>query len=72
METREAFTRRLKMAGLQKQQLAQLLGVQKSSVSRYGASGLMHHGPVPIAAETIIRAWNIMSPEQREQWLNGG
>ena len=71
METRDQFTKRLKMVGLQKQQLARLMGVQKSSVSRYGASGLMHHRPVPIVAETIIRAWTIMSPDQREKWLNG-
>ena len=71
METREEFTRRLKLVGLQKQQLAKLMGVQKSSVSRYGASGLMHHRPIPVVAETIIRAWQIMSPDQRGEWLNG-
>lgn len=71
METREQFTERLRLAGLQKQTLAKLLGLQASSISRYGASALMHHKPVPQYAETMIRAWTIMTPNQRAELLAG-
>lgn len=54
-------------AGLDQETIRRILKLAKSSVSR-GITGRWESG-VPPAIKATILAWEVMTPEQREEWL---
>ena len=63
METRAELNARLMLIGMPKGTYAKLLGSTPQSVSRHGKTR-----EIPAVAETLARAWEIMSAEQRTEW----
>lgn len=63
METRADLNARLLQAGMPKGTYAKLLGSTPQAVSRHGATR-----DIPAVAVTLIRAWEIMTEDQRAQW----
>jgi predicted transcriptional regulator len=63
---RHPWQKRAREAGLSQTQLARLLGVSDNAVSD-GLRG--KHGAVPAYLAAAILAWEIMTPEQRDQWV---
>ena len=61
------WQQRAKAAGLKQKLLARLLGLYEITVSRQ-LRGRWQSG-TPKATIAAILAWEIMSPEQREQWI---
>lgn len=57
---------RLMLAGMSKGVYAKLFRTTPQIVSRHG-----HQHRIPPVAESLVRAWEIMTPGQREEWLNG-
>lgn len=66
METRAELNARLMLAGMPKGTYAKLFGTTPQIVARHG-----HQHRIPPVAEAIVSAWEIMSDDQRERWVNG-
>jgi hypothetical protein len=60
-----AWQARLKAAGLNQKQLAAMLGVSENTMSRQ----MKGDWPVAGYVEAFVSAWEIMSGEQRLEWL---
>lgn len=58
---------RARAAGLDQETLRRILKLAKSSASR-GITGAWESGVPPAIKATVI-AWELMTPEQREEWL---
>lgn len=65
METRAELNARLKLAEMPKGIYARLFGTTPQIVSRHG-----HQHRIPPVAESLVRAWELMTPEQREEWVD--
>lgn len=64
----ERWQMRAKQAGLSQRVLARLLGHTELTVSRQ-LRGFYRGGEVTQHVVAAIIAWEIMTPEQREEWL---
>lgn len=64
----ERWQNRAKNAGLSQRQLAELLGFSPNTISRQ-LRGMWESG-VPRHVIAAIVAWELMTPEQREDWLS--
>lgn len=62
----EPWQRRAKDAGLSQVTLARLLGRPVNTISRQIRG---EHGEVPQHLVAVIVAWEMMTPEQREEWI---
>lgn len=62
----EPWQRRAKDAGLTQVTLARLLGRPVNTISRQIRG---EHGEVPQHLVAVIIAWEMMTPEQREDWI---
>jgi len=62
----EPWQRRAKDAGLTQVMLARLLGRPVNTISRQIRG---EHGDVPQHLVAVIIAWEMMTPEQREDWM---
>jgi len=62
----EDWRKRIKAAGLTQRQLAQILDMDESTISR------QFRGERPIAGYVIaaILAWEIMDPNRRAEWID--
>lgn len=67
MTENHPWQRRAKAAGLTQKMLAHLLGRPEITVSRQlrGKFG----GETPVHVITAILAWELMTPEQRQAWV---
>jgi hypothetical protein len=63
----EPWQRRAKDAGLSQVTLARLLGRPVNTISRQIRG---ENGGVPQHLIAVIVAWEMMTPEQREQWMS--
>lgn len=62
----EPWQRRAKDAGLTQVTLARLLGRPVNTISRQIRG---EHGEVPQHLVAVIVAWEMMTPEQRDEWI---
>jgi hypothetical protein len=62
----EPWQRRAKNAGLSQVTLARLLGRPVNTISRQIRG---ENGGVPQHLVAVIVAWEMMAPEQREEWI---
>jgi hypothetical protein len=62
----EPWQRRAKDAGLSQVTLARLLGRPVNTISRQIRG---EHGDVPQHLVAVIIAWEMMTPDQREDWM---
>lgn len=63
----EPWQIRAKAAGLSQKMLARLLGHAQNTISRQ-LRGFWESG-IPRHIKAAIIAWEIMTPEQREEWM---
>lgn len=63
----EPWQRRAKDAGLSQVTLARLLGRPVNTISRQIRG---EHGDVPQHLIAVIIAWEMMTPEQRDDWMS--
>lgn len=62
----EPWQRRAKDAGLSQVTLARLLGRPVNTISRQIRG---EHGEVPQHLVAVIIAWEMLTPEQRDEWI---
>lgn len=67
MIKRTPWQLRAMAVGLDQETIRRILKLAKSSVSR-GMTGKYDSG-VPQSIKATVLAWEIMTPEQREEWL---